>query len=42
MSTGSNKNVAYMGYKTVIVLVTVPGGMIATGITVFGFLIKLH
>jgi len=38
----TNKNISQMGYKTIIVLVTVLGGMIATGVTVLGFLIKLH
>jgi len=34
----TNKNIAQMGYKTIFGV----GGMIAVGVTVLGFLIKLH
>jgi hypothetical protein len=34
----TNKNIAQMGYKTIITL----GGIIAAGVTVLGFLFKMH
>jgi hypothetical protein len=34
----TNKNIAQMGYKTIITL----GSMIAVGVTALGFLLKLH
>lgn len=38
----TNKNIAQMGYKIIVGLGGSLGGMIAVGITVLGFLIKVH